>query len=687
MIDIKYIKLFLLFIFVLFLHLFSAKAQTVTIWEENFTYPNGTTTETKDGITWTASGTQGNKGIQVNNNELDGRGTNHKNNDTWITENPINISGYVDISISVDVSSSDNLGSNDNIQVKYSLDGGTTWTLFEYNGYLEGNISETVSASQTGLSGSSLLLVIKMYNDSQHKHYYADNIVVTGLTPSDPPNCSDPVWPGNGDSDVSVNTNLIWNSDRYATDYYLYLGTNSPPTDLVNGSSFSTTYYTPSTELNTNTTYYWKVVPYNAVGSASGCSVWSFTTGTKAEEDTTFQQLFNNGEDLVFSFPFTGCAIIADALLTVTVQGDIKNKYYNIYSENGLVGQVGPTGSGSGNCVMETVSYTIDVADIQDFASDGEIIFTARPQNGIKEKCPDYDPSYVEMNLKYSYATIPACFIYAPTSASKNEQNISISGPNGMSSYSWNITSGDAVIYGSGTTENILVNAGVSDFTVELVIENYLGCSSTCSVNVSVQTDTEDPQITCPANVNVLTDAGLCTASGVDLGTPVTSDNGKVASVVNDAVEPYAIGDNIVTWTVTDDAGNTATCEQTVKVEPDEIIDIQVVDLENDCQSGKTGSQTTVTWDISKLAGYANWSFDYTINDGTSDVASGTQSGLTGSATQVSFDMDNSTGADQTFTLIITNVQDECTTEQNITNNTDSVILWGVPDTGVIKPD
>ncbi|WP_338229797.1 CARDB domain-containing protein, partial [Algoriphagus taiwanensis] len=47
--------------------------------------------------------------------------------------------------------------------------------------------------------------------------------------------------------------------------------------------------------------------------------------------------------------------------------------------------------------------------------------------------------------------------------------------------------------------------------------------------------DTEKPTITAPGAITVSTDAGLCEASGVDLGTPETADNCSVASVSNDA--------------------------------------------------------------------------------------------------------------------------------------------------------
>ena len=40
--------------------------------------------------------------------------------------------------------------------------------------------------------------------------------------------------------------------------------------------------------------------------------------------------------------------------------------------------------------------------------------------------------------------------------------------------------------------------------------------------------DNEDPSITCPSDVTVDTDTGVCTASGVSLGTSTETDNCSV---------------------------------------------------------------------------------------------------------------------------------------------------------------
>ncbi|MEM9646973.1 MAG: T9SS type B sorting domain-containing protein [Bacteroidota bacterium] len=81
--------------------------------------------------------------------------------------------------------------------------------------------------------------------------------------------------------------------------------------------------------------------------------------------------------------------------------------------------------------------------------------------------------------------------------------------------------------------------------------------------------DTTDPTITAPADVIVDADAN-CKANPI-LGIPVTNDNCSVASVANDAPSPFPVGVTVVTWTVTDNAGNTAQDNQTVTVVDNEI--------------------------------------------------------------------------------------------------------------------
>ena len=60
-----------------------------------------------------------------------------------------------------------------------------------------------------------------------------------------------------------------------ATGYKVYLdATNPPSTEVYDGTNLEF----QTTGLSAGTPYFWRVVPYNATGDATGTSVWSFTT-------------------------------------------------------------------------------------------------------------------------------------------------------------------------------------------------------------------------------------------------------------------------------------------------------------------------------------------------------------------------------------------------------------------------
>jgi hypothetical protein len=78
---------------------------------------------------------------------------------------------------------------------------------------------------------------------------------------------------------VSLAANINWASNGGApTGYKVYLGTDNPPTNIVNGLQVTTTSYNPDPDFGFNTLYYWKIVPFNANGDALNCPVWSFTS-------------------------------------------------------------------------------------------------------------------------------------------------------------------------------------------------------------------------------------------------------------------------------------------------------------------------------------------------------------------------------------------------------------------------
>lgn len=91
-------------------------------------------------------------------------------------------------------------------------------------------------------------------------------------------NCTTAMLPTDGGTLANPSTPFTWNAPGgTVSGYKIYLGTTTAANELVNGATVTNTSYTYNGSLNCGSVYYWKVVPYNGSGSASGCSVQSFT--------------------------------------------------------------------------------------------------------------------------------------------------------------------------------------------------------------------------------------------------------------------------------------------------------------------------------------------------------------------------------------------------------------------------
>lgn len=94
-----------------------------------------------------------------------------------------------------------------------------------------------------------------------------------------PPSCTPAVYPENLSSDIPTDVSVEWAQYAGATGYYMYFGTDNPPTSIENGTDIgNVTTYTPPAELEYETDYFWQVVPYNFAGTANSCEVFQFTS-------------------------------------------------------------------------------------------------------------------------------------------------------------------------------------------------------------------------------------------------------------------------------------------------------------------------------------------------------------------------------------------------------------------------
>ncbi len=100
----------------------------------------------------------------------------------WTSE-AIAISSFIDVSITVDVSEvGSSTSTSKYIKVYYSIDGGAE-TIFETNGENIGNFG-VLTATQSGINGNSLQIIIRINNPNAGDGTIFDNIVVEGNVPS-----------------------------------------------------------------------------------------------------------------------------------------------------------------------------------------------------------------------------------------------------------------------------------------------------------------------------------------------------------------------------------------------------------------------------------------------------------------------------------------------------------------------
>lgn len=604
----------------LILSAFNTQAQ-VTVWSEDFSNSNeldlvgvGIPSDITGWNTEGYTGKKDKKGIYVSGGKL--VASDNLKNDKALWEinlgNEIDILGYENVSISIDFSSSVGMNAGAEIQAEYSLDKGMTWISFN-SSPITGDITGTQTLSVSNLNGSSLSFHFSMKTDKKDLFYYADNIFVKGYLPTNVPNCTSEIQPLDGETDVVLNQQFNWNESAATEGYKFYLGTDIPPSNIINDSVLSNNYFSYSGNLEPNTTYYWKVVPYNVVGESDGCNVWSFTTGATVSVDTTIQIPFNEGEPLYFNFPFKGCEIVTDGILHVSVQGDIKtnknnDKFYSIVDENLNSQQFGPVDYAD-KCAFATNTYTISVSDLQSFSSNDTISFVAVPEDKVKDlkDCNDY----VAMYLHYSYIVESPCLITGSSNVNSNETNIIYTGPADVESYQWTVT-GDATINGATNGQTVSIDVGCTDFQVMLLIDgNYVNCASNCSFAVTVE-DNEVPSITCSTDIITDSQDSICGAQVTYLA-PVATDNCGIDTII--LIEGFASGDTFpvglttVSYEVADVTGNKDTCSFTVTVNSTIEASVTIVVDNNPICQGEN-----VTFTASPINGGTNPAYQWQID-------------------------------------------------------------------------
>jgi len=187
----------------------------------------------------------------------------------------------------------------DRVQVQISLDGGSTFEdvgneIYRFTGAV-GWAQHTLDL--TAYAGESAVRIVFKGISGWGSNMFLDDVQVIQTVAVATPNCAILSAPANGAVGVPLVANLAWaNGGGVPAGYKIYFGTDNPPTNIQNGADWGeATTYTQTSLLAENTLHYWQIVPYNSFGDATGCPVWTFTSGAAPLDTFPYVEGFESG--------------------------------------------------------------------------------------------------------------------------------------------------------------------------------------------------------------------------------------------------------------------------------------------------------------------------------------------------------------------------------------------------------
>ncbi|HPL23479.1 MAG TPA: carboxypeptidase regulatory-like domain-containing protein [Candidatus Cloacimonadota bacterium] len=211
---------------------------------------------------------------------------------------------------------------------------------------------------------------------------------MNALEVTNPPNPAQIISPADGAVNVMTSATLNWASGGGApSGYKVHFGTTNPPPFVQNTTENS---YAPTLDLTT--TYYWKIIPFNAIGDASNCPVWSFTTGgpvvlmsngTQSVTDGTTYSFYDSGgpdgnyqssENYTFTFTAANPTSIIHVLFT---EFHTENNWDFLKIYNGpdtSAPQIGPANGYTGTTLPAEIIGSNSVTFV--FTSDGSVTYS-----------------------------------------------------------------------------------------------------------------------------------------------------------------------------------------------------------------------------------------------------------------------------------------------------------------------
>ena len=173
------------------------------------------------------------------------------------------------------------------IELQVSYDGGESWTTKWASDYTDG-LNQLLTAEVDLGTGSDDSYVRWFYpavetDDEgayEHSNFTLDCVLLPNVYGQDDvPGKVTMLSPANNATDIYPRDIVLqWAPAQFAKGYKVYVGTNAEANNLVEAANVGNALSFTIEKADYETTYRWKVVPYNEKGDATGVSTWRFTT-------------------------------------------------------------------------------------------------------------------------------------------------------------------------------------------------------------------------------------------------------------------------------------------------------------------------------------------------------------------------------------------------------------------------
>ena len=237
------------------------------------------------------------------------------------------------------------------ITVELSTDGGKTWEEKWKYDYNKLDFGETITVDLGKGTDNSY---IRWHNTAVSTStdgdvapcstFYLDRVFLPTLYGQDGvPFATTLVSPENDAKEVyNKNIELKWTKAQFATGYKVYVGKSDTDFSFVNGVDVkdATSYTLPVADYET--TYSWKVVPYNAKGDAAEATVWHFTTQKDASNSTYPYAIdFSGVSGLPTGWTSSTTSTISNRKWSVlALSGNPAPCLYNMWLDKGVTSEV-----------------------------------------------------------------------------------------------------------------------------------------------------------------------------------------------------------------------------------------------------------------------------------------------------------------------------------------------------------